>query len=94
MLNESETFDEMNDFGVNSRGSYTSQSSHDDIAMTCVNLSPMLSSYSYSELVEEIIDDLPNDHKQAMQKKLENIDRAEDVSLFDAMKSKAKYPYV
>lgn len=92
VLNESATFDEMNDFGINSRGSYTSQSSHDDIAMTCVNLSPMLSSYTFSEVVEEMHDGLSDELKNAIQKKLENTDVVEDTSYFNIMKEKPKYP--
>lgn len=92
VLNESATFDEMNDFGINSRGSYTSQSSHDDIAMSCVNLSPMLSSYTFSELVEEMHDGISDELKNAIQKKLENTDVVEDTSYFNIMKEKPKYP--
>ena len=74
VLNEENTFDEMNDFGVNSRGSYSSQSGHDDIAMTCVNLVPFLSSDSFTTMVEEVHDYVPSEIKDSMNKKLSEID--------------------
>lgn len=74
VLNEECTFDEMNDFGVNSRGTYSSQSGHDDIAMTCVNLVPMLSSFVFSELIEDIYESIDVSVKDLMQKKLSQTD--------------------
>jgi hypothetical protein len=70
VLNEQNTFDEMNDFGINSKGTYSSQSGHDDVAMTCVNLVPMISSNSFAELVEDIYESVSEDLKKHMQEKL------------------------
>jgi len=74
VLNEKLTFDEMNDFGINSRGYYSSQSGHDDIAMTCVNLVPFIESESFSETVEDIHDTIESKLKDTIQKKLLEID--------------------
>lgn len=78
ILNEENTSDEMNDFGVNSKGTYSSQSGHDDIAMTCVNLIPMMSSYSFAELVEDMYESLDSSLKDLMQKKLSQVDTYSD----------------
>jgi hypothetical protein len=74
VLNEKTTFDEMNDFGINSRGTYSSQSGHDDVAMTCVNLVPHLHSEFFSEQVEEMYETVPDKINSYMQKKLSEID--------------------
>lgn len=74
VLNEKLTFDELNDFGINSRGSYSSQSGHDDIAMTCVNLVPMITGYSFAELIEDIYESLEQNVKDRIQKKLAQAD--------------------
>jgi hypothetical protein len=70
VLNEQITFEEMNDFGINSRGTYSSQSSHDDVAMTCVNLVPFSSSDSFEGIVEEVYDDLEESFKTLIQNRL------------------------
>ena len=83
VLNEQVTFEEMNDFGINSRGTYSSQSSHDDVAMTCVNLVPFLTSDSFEGIIEEIYDELEPEYKEAAQKRLAESgnDKGEDDSL-------------
>lgn len=82
VLNEKHTFEEMNDFGINNRGSYSSQSGHDDIAMTSVNLVPFISSETFTGLVEEIYDMLEGDLREVIQKKLGESDvKSEDSSL-------------
>ena len=82
VLNEQHTFDEMNDFGINNKGTYSSQSGHDDIAMTAVNLVPFIMSYSFTELVEDIHDKLDSNVKIAIQNKLAEVDiKKEDSSL-------------
>lgn len=74
VLNEQATFEEMNDFGINNRGVYSSQSGHDDLAMTSVNLVPMITSYSFSELIEDIYENMEQDIKNIIQEKLANIE--------------------
>jgi hypothetical protein len=82
VLNEKITFDEMNDFGINNRGSYSSQSGHDDVAMTCVNLVPFITSETFSEQVEEVHDTLEGNVTQAIQVKLSEADiKKDDTSL-------------
>lgn len=78
VLNEMVTFDEMNDFGINSRGSYSSQSGHDDVAMTCVNVVPHVFSEFFAETVEEIYEFLSSDLKGEIQKKISESDAQED----------------
>ena len=80
VLNEELTFDEMNDFGVNSRGSYSSQSGHDDIAMTCVNLVPFMMSQTFYEQIEELYDSLDEKLKELIQFKLSQIDTKNDTT--------------
>ena len=83
VLNEKITYDEMNDFSINSNGTYSSQSGHDDVAMTCVNLIPLITSYVYSELIEDMYEHMSIEVKDRIQKRLSNVDQssAENTSL-------------
>lgn len=82
VLNEHHTFDEMNDFGINNKGTYSSQSGHDDIAMTSVNTVPFILSDTFSEVVEEIHDLIEPKIKSEIQKKLSESEvKKEDISL-------------
>jgi len=67
---EKQTFAELSAFGINAKGSYSSQSGHDDIAMTLVNLTVFFDSPQYYELVENIYDDLYPKYKNAIEEKL------------------------
>lgn len=67
---EKQTFAELSAFGINAKGSYSSQSGHDDIAMTLVNLTVFFDSPQYYELVENIYDDLDPKYKDAIEEKL------------------------
>ena len=59
IVNESSwTIPELFSFGLNGRGTYSSQSGHDDVAMSIVNLSGMFESSDFYELVGELYDDL------------------------------------
>ena len=59
IINESAwTVPELFSFGLNTRGTYSSQSGHDDVAMTIVNLSGMFESSDFYDLVGELYDEL------------------------------------
>ncbi len=68
--NEKITFNELTSFGINKRGSYSSQIGHDDIAMTIVNMSSFFTSSQYFEMVEDIYDTLEDKYKKAIAEKL------------------------
>lgn len=79
VMNEQFTFDEMNDFGVNSKGTYSSQSGHDDIAMTCVNLVPFITSGTFFDMVEELYDELSDEYKDLVQSRLSEVDNEGEI---------------
>jgi hypothetical protein len=87
VLDEEETFKELSDFGINNKGTYSSQSGHDDIAMTAVNLIHFIFSESFGEMVEEMYESLSEKTKIAIQKKMgeTEVSRSDD-SLFDHVK--------
>lgn len=86
-LDEEETFKELSDFGINNKGTYSSQSGHDDIAMTAVNLVHLTFTDTYAEMVEEMYDQVSEKVKAAIQKKLGESDtNRSDESLFDHVK--------
>ena len=46
---ESETLQELQSFGIDDKGNYSGRGSHDDIAMTLVNLTAYFGSNDYME---------------------------------------------
>lgn len=55
-LTEEETVNEFKTFALNKKGSYSSQTGHDDLAMTVVGLIPGMKSDIFDEFAAEIVD--------------------------------------
>lgn len=73
------TVPELFTFGLNNRGTYSSQSGHDDVAMTLVNLPGLFEGYDFNQLVGEVFDELEdNSYKDLIIKKLEGGQGMED----------------
>lgn len=70
ILTEINTYNEMSNFGINDKGTYSSQIGNDDIAATCVNLTTYFESEQFSMQVEEYFDELQDDIKTLIQSKL------------------------
>lgn len=70
ILTEINTYNEMSNFGVNDKGTYSSQIGNDDIASTCVNLTTYFDSEQFTIQVEEYYDELQEDIKTLIQNKL------------------------
>jgi hypothetical protein len=61
-------------FGLNSRGTYSAQSGHDDVAMTLVNLSGLFDGYDFGQMVGESFDELvDNEYKDLIINKIEGV---------------------
>lgn len=86
ITNEKNTFEELMSFGLNIKGNYSSQMGHDDIAMSCVNLSTFFNSEQYFEMVENIYDALDDKYKKVIEEKLNNIGAGEDETDFGLFK--------
>lgn len=73
MVNDKKwTVPELFTFGLNNRGTYSSQSGHDDVAMTLVNLPGLFEGYDFNQMVGEVFDELEdNSYKDLIIKKLE-----------------------
>jgi hypothetical protein len=65
------TIPELFTFGLNNRGTYSSQSGHDDVAMTIVNLPSLFEGYDFNQIVGEVFDELDNEYKEIISLKLE-----------------------
>jgi hypothetical protein len=74
MVNDKKwTVPELFTFGLNNRGTYSSQSGHDDVAMTLVNLPGLFEGYDFNQMVGEVFDELEdNSYKDLIIKKLED----------------------
>jgi hypothetical protein len=73
-INDSKnTIPELLSFGMNNRGSYSGMGSHDDVAMTVVNLGALFESDEFSQLAGEVYDELENlSYKDLIESKLES----------------------
>jgi hypothetical protein len=71
VLTEDVSYSEMSAFGINAKGSYSSQSGHDDVAMTTIYTSPFTGSDDFSFVVEEIVDQTSENFKKQMYNILE-----------------------
>jgi len=65
------TIAELFSFGMNGRGSYSSQSGHDDVAMTLVNLSALFGSSDFIDLIEDLYDEIEGRYKYLIDKKMD-----------------------
>jgi hypothetical protein len=74
MVNDKKwTIPELFTFGLNNSGTYSSQSGHDDVAMTLVNLPGLFDGYYFNQIVGEVFDELEdNAYKDMIIKKLES----------------------
>ena len=64
---------ELSDFGENTKGNYSSQSGKDDIAMTYVISNAVFQYDDFEQLVREIYDTIPKKFRDAIDKKMEEI---------------------
>ncbi len=72
IINEKKwTISELFSFGMNGRGSYSSQSGHDDVAMTLVNLSALFGSSDFVDLIEDLYDEISERYKSLIDKKID-----------------------
>ncbi len=78
--NEKMTFDELLSFGINSKGSYSSQIGHDDLVMPIINMTTLFKSGQYAEMVGEVYDTLDDKYKNKIAEKIKagNIGESED----------------
>ncbi len=67
------TIPELFTFGLNNSGTYSSQSGHDDVAMTLVNLPGLFDGYDFNQMVGEVFDEMEeSSYKDMIIKKLES----------------------
>jgi hypothetical protein len=66
------TISELFSFGMNGRGSYSSQSGHDDVAMTLVNLSALFESGDLMDLIEDLYDEIDPNYRAMIDKKIDS----------------------
>ena len=76
IINEkSWTIPELFSFGLTGKGTYASQSGHDDVAMTVVNLSALFDGNAFFDLISEIYDELDEGYKELIESKLDDTDQ-------------------
>jgi hypothetical protein len=73
IITEKKSYEELRAFGLNNRGKYESQSGHDDIAMTFINIPSYFRSNEFLATIEEIYDGIEEKYKKAIEKKLADL---------------------
>jgi len=72
IINEKKwTIAELFSFGMNGRGTYSSQSGHDDVAMTLVNLSALFESSDFNDLIEDLYDEIDSTYRRMIEIKVD-----------------------
>lgn len=90
MINERRwTIPELFTFGLNNRGTFSSQTGHDDAVMTVVNLSGFFEDGGFYDLVGDVYDDLDNSYRFLIDSKL-NVNTSSNSSPFDKFVPKTK----
>lgn len=80
ILTEEKSYEEMSAFGINAKGTYSSQSGNDDIAITAVYAAPFISSDDFAFVIEEIVDKSPESFRNEMYKILESDKNSESTN--------------
>lgn len=71
LLNEKNwTIPELFSFGLNSRGTYSSQTGHDDVAMSVINIAGLFESSDFYDLIGELYDGLSDSYREIIDAKL------------------------
>jgi hypothetical protein len=71
IINEKDwTIPELFSFGLNSSGTYSSQTGHDDVAMTIVNISSIFESSAFYDMIGEMYDSLEDEYRDLIDSKL------------------------
>ena len=81
LVNEKKwTIAELFSFGMNGRGTYSSQSGHDDVAMTLVNLAALFDSTDFNDLIEDLYDEIDPIYRRMIEKKVDGENPSQDNS--------------
>jgi len=70
VITEKNSVFELSNFGITSRGSYSSQVGKDDIAMTIVNVASCFENSDFDDLVMDVYDTIPEKFKKEIEAKL------------------------
>ena len=63
---------------MNGRGTYSSQSGHDDVAMTLVNLAALFDSTDFNDLIEDLYDEIDPTYRRMIEKKVDGENPGQD----------------
>lgn len=66
------TIPELFSFGLNNSGTYSSQSGHDDVAMTLVNLSALFETTAFYDLIGDLYDRMDEGYRELIESKLDD----------------------
>lgn len=91
IFNEKDTIEEMLSFGLNSHGSYSSQTGNDDIAMSLVALVPTFNSYEFEAFVEDVIGKMSAEEMNEMYNVIEKNTKESDFAVASGLSQEDVY---
>lgn len=74
IFNEAKTIEEAKTFGITKKGTFTSQSGHDDLIMSCINLSAFFNTKEQVEMIEDLYDFIDDIKQNIISEKIDNLD--------------------
>ena len=80
VITEQLTYNELSAFGINNKGTYSSQSGYDDIAITAMYAATLLLSDEFGYVIEDIIDNLDSKTRAYLSTLTYNSEDSEDIS--------------
>lgn len=76
VVEEENNVNELSNFGLNVKGSYSSQSGHDDAAMTNLHLVPVMESDSFFTIIGEWVENIPRSAQKMINDKMSGAEMA------------------
>ena len=83
MLYDKDTIEEAKKFGRSPSGKYEGQNGHDDLVMTAINVSEFFQTLDFSDFVEELYEEVPDEIKKKMNLILEKTAKGDGTLHFD-----------
>jgi hypothetical protein len=85
IIKDPRTITEAKTFSRNQNGTYSAQTGNDDCIMTCVNVSSFFDTLDYTEIIEEMFDELGKKKQKMIDDILEGDEEENELGIFDSI---------
>lgn len=92
VVEEHTTIEELGNFSLNNKGTYSSQTGNDDVAMSCLHCVPVMQSEHFMIMLQEWIEELPMNIQKYMSDRINDaLDKIDGESEIDRLKTLSSY---